>query len=45
MKILVDILKDLSDYAGKKGVFLGLEPINRFETSFINYRRSGHRAR
>lgn len=36
MKILVAILKDLADYAGKKGVFMGLEPINRFETSFIN---------
>ena len=35
MKILVDILKDLADYAGKKGVVLGLEPLNRFETSFI----------
>jgi len=35
MKILVDILKDLADYAGKKGVLLGLEPLNRFETSFI----------
>src|SRR5512137_1791461 len=30
MQILVGILKDLSDYAGNKGVFLGLEPINRF---------------
>jgi D-psicose/D-tagatose/L-ribulose 3-epimerase len=36
MKVLVAILKDLSDYAGKKGVALGLEPLNRFETSFIN---------
>jgi len=36
MKILVEILKNISDYAGKKGVVLGLEPINRFETSFIN---------
>lgn len=35
MKILVNILKDLSDYAEKKGVFLGLEALNRFETSFI----------
>lgn len=35
MKILVNILKDLADYAGKKGVTLGLEPLNRFETSFI----------
>jgi D-psicose/D-tagatose/L-ribulose 3-epimerase len=36
MQILVAILKDLADYAGKKGIFLGVEPINRFETSFIN---------
>jgi D-psicose/D-tagatose/L-ribulose 3-epimerase len=36
MKILVDILKDLSVYAEKKGVSLGLEPLNRFETSFIS---------
>jgi D-psicose/D-tagatose/L-ribulose 3-epimerase len=36
MKILVEILKDLANYAGKKGVILGLEPLNRFETSFIN---------
>jgi D-psicose/D-tagatose/L-ribulose 3-epimerase len=35
MKILVGILKDLADYAGKKGILLGLEPLNRFETSFI----------
>jgi D-psicose/D-tagatose/L-ribulose 3-epimerase len=35
MTILVEILKDLSDYAGKRGVTLGLEPLNRFETSFI----------
>jgi D-psicose/D-tagatose/L-ribulose 3-epimerase len=36
MKILVDILRDLSEYAGKRGVQLGLEPLNRFETSFIS---------
>jgi D-psicose/D-tagatose/L-ribulose 3-epimerase len=35
MQILIKILKDISDYAGKKGVVLGLEPLNRFETSFI----------
>jgi D-psicose/D-tagatose/L-ribulose 3-epimerase len=35
MQILVAILKDLAEYAGKKGVVLGLEPLNRFETSFI----------
>jgi D-psicose/D-tagatose/L-ribulose 3-epimerase len=36
IQILVAILTDLADYASKKGVLLGLEPINRFETSFIN---------
>jgi len=35
MQILVEILRDLADYAGKKGIALGLEPLNRFETSFI----------
>jgi D-psicose/D-tagatose/L-ribulose 3-epimerase len=35
MKILVEILRDLADYAGKKGIILGVEPLNRFETSFI----------
>jgi len=35
MQILVEILRDLAEYAAGKGVQLGLEPINRFETSFI----------
>ena len=35
MKILVEILRELAEYAGKKGIILGLEPLNRFETSFI----------
>lgn len=35
MKILVEILRELSEYAATKGVILGLEPLNRFETSFI----------
>ena len=35
MLILIDILRDLSEYASQKGVVLGLEPLNRFETSFI----------
>jgi D-psicose/D-tagatose/L-ribulose 3-epimerase len=35
LQILVEILKDLANYAGEKGVVLGVEPINRFETSFI----------
>jgi D-psicose/D-tagatose/L-ribulose 3-epimerase len=35
MKILVDILRDVCDYAAERGVSLGVEPLNRFETSFI----------
>jgi D-psicose/D-tagatose/L-ribulose 3-epimerase len=33
---LVTALKELSAYAADKGVVLGIEPLNRFETSFIN---------
>jgi len=32
----LDNLTELSDYAEAHGVVLGLEPLNRFETSFIN---------
>ncbi len=35
MIILVEILRDVSNYAFKKGVVLGIEPLNRYETSFI----------
>ncbi len=35
MQILVDILRELSEYADTRGVQLGLEALNRFETSFI----------
>jgi len=34
--ILVQNLKELSSYAGDHGVVMGIEPLNRFETSFIN---------
>jgi D-psicose/D-tagatose/L-ribulose 3-epimerase len=34
--LLVKQLSELSQYAGDHGVFLGVEPLNRFETSFIN---------
>lgn len=34
--LLVKNLGELSKYAGDKGVVLGIEPLNRFETSFIN---------
>lgn len=33
---LVKNLKGLAAYAGEHGVVLGIEPLNRFETSFIN---------
>jgi D-psicose/D-tagatose/L-ribulose 3-epimerase len=34
--LLVKQLKELSDYAGSRGVMLCVEPLNRFETSFMN---------
>ena len=33
---LVEGLKPLVEYAGARGVRLGVEPLNRFETSFLN---------
>ncbi len=33
---LVEALKPLGDYAGARGVALAIEPLNRFETSFLN---------
>jgi D-psicose/D-tagatose/L-ribulose 3-epimerase len=33
---LVENLRPLADYAGEHGVTLALEPLNRFETSFMN---------
>jgi hypothetical protein len=33
---LVEGLKPLADYAGERGVLLAIEPLNRFETSFLN---------
>jgi D-psicose/D-tagatose/L-ribulose 3-epimerase len=33
---LVRNLGELAHYAGERGVVLGIEPLNRFETSFIN---------
>src|SRR5258708_38369600 len=33
---LVESLSPLADYAGEQGVTLALEPLNRFETSFVN---------
>jgi len=34
--LLVQQLSDLAQYAGDRGAVLGIEPLNRFETSFIN---------
>ena len=34
--LVVDGLKESCEYAEKKGISLGLEPLNRFETDFIN---------
>lgn len=34
--LLVRQLRELAAYAGERGVWLGVEPLNRFETSFIN---------
>src|SRR5512132_1698182 len=34
--LLVKQLKELSTYAADRGVRLGVEPLNRFETSFMN---------
>ncbi len=34
--LLVEQLRELAEYAGDKGAVLGVEPLNRFETSFIN---------
>ena len=36
LDLLVENLNPLAAYAGDKGVMLCLEPLNRFETSFIN---------
>jgi D-psicose/D-tagatose/L-ribulose 3-epimerase len=33
---LVERLRPLADYAGERGVQLAIEPLNRFETSFLN---------
>ena len=36
LDILVPNLRSLAEYAGDRGVVMGIEPLNRFETSFIN---------
>ena len=39
---LADVLRDLGERAAARGVTLGIEPLNRFETSFLN---TTHQAR
>lgn len=34
--LVVDGLKESCEYAEKKGISIGIEPLNRFETDFIN---------
>jgi D-psicose/D-tagatose/L-ribulose 3-epimerase len=36
LDLLVENLKELAAFAGERDVLLGVEPLNRFETSFIN---------
>lgn len=36
LDVLVRNLSELAHFAGEHGVVLGIEPLNRFETSFIN---------
>jgi D-psicose/D-tagatose/L-ribulose 3-epimerase len=36
LEVLVANLRDLAQYAGERGVVLCIEPLNRFETSFLN---------
>jgi D-psicose/D-tagatose/L-ribulose 3-epimerase len=36
LELLVENLKQLSAFAGEQGVVLCVEPLNRFETSFLN---------
>jgi D-psicose/D-tagatose/L-ribulose 3-epimerase len=37
----VETLKPVADYAGERGVRLAIEPLNRFETDFINTAEQG----
>ncbi len=42
-KTVVKNLKEVCKYAGDKGVYLAVEPLNRFETDFINICRDAIR--
>ena len=37
----IETLKPVADYAGERGVRLAIEPLNRFETDFINTAEQG----
>ncbi|MCL4863230.1 MAG: sugar phosphate isomerase/epimerase [Caldilineaceae bacterium] len=41
VELLVQQLSRLADYAGERGVTLCIEPLNRFETSFLNLAEQG----
>lgn len=41
MQILVGQLRELAQYADERGVVLCIEPLNRFETSFLNLTAQG----
>jgi D-psicose/D-tagatose/L-ribulose 3-epimerase len=41
MELLVRQLRELAAYAGEHGVTLCIEPLNRFETSFLNLAAQG----
>jgi D-psicose/D-tagatose/L-ribulose 3-epimerase len=40
-ELLTGQLRELADYAGERGVVLCIEPLNRFETSFLNLATQG----
>lgn len=42
-KLVVGHLKEICKYAADRGVMLGVEPLNRFETDFININRDAVR--
>ncbi|MGM0365364.1 MAG: sugar phosphate isomerase/epimerase family protein [Actinomycetota bacterium] len=42
-KTAVESLKQVAEYAEKKGVYIAIEPLNRFETDFINICRDAVR--
>lgn len=39
--LAIETLKPVADYAGERGIRLALEPLNRFETDFLNTAEQG----